>query len=292
MPLVLAAPISFPMNMKKTARTWLHRYQVGITASLICLFVSCEIYEASPLGSEIVLEAYLIAGQRFERLTLRRSLTLQELQATKEIPPGDLHNDPDALSGAKVALFNDRRAYDLVEDSTTRGRYKLRAQDSLAISHTTTYRIRVEALGKAAIAETTTPAQVKVTLLEPRERIIYRDAPIKLKLSKPALASGFLIIAKSDYNKPPAPFFSGRSDIVTTDTVVTLPWSMFWRLGEVRLYIYAVDKNYFDYLRTQKEGNPTQLLYQPVFPVKGGLGMFASASIDSLDILIETGSKR
>ncbi|MGH2567824.1 MAG: hypothetical protein ACRDGA_05750 [Bacteroidota bacterium] len=265
-------------------------YGFLLLITFLVFFNACEIYEATPYEDQIVLEAYLITGQRFDHLTLRRSVSLQELRAQERVQPSN-PGDPDALSGATVALYDHQRAYPLIEDGTTRGKYKLRTQDSLTIGYSTTYHVRVDALGKEATAETTTPAEVKAALLEPTERIVYPDTPIKLKLLKPALASGFLIIAKGDLDQPPAPFFSGRSDIVTTDTVATLPWSMFWRFGKVRLYIYAIDKNYFDYLRTQKKGNPTQSLYQPASPVKGGLGIFASASIDSLDIFIESCSE-
>jgi hypothetical protein len=258
-------------------------------------FIACELYEIGPDEDEIVLEAYLIAGRRFDSITLRRSLSIRELRelGLKDLQAQSSGADPGSLSGATVKLFDSARVYELVEDSAReRGSYKLRAQDSLLIGYNTPYRILVQAFGKQATARTTTPAQVKAKLAEPRERIVFPYDTIKLALTKPLLSHGYLIIAKSEIDQPPNPLFTGKSYLITTDSLVTLSWTIFSRLGKVKLYIYAFDKNYFDYFRTQRSADPSQPLVQPISPVNGGIGLFASASVDSLNIAIETSVTR
>lgn len=76
-------------------------------------FIACELYEVGPDEDEIVLEAYLISGRRFDSITLRRSLSIQELRGLglKDLQAGTSGADPSFLSGATVKLFDLERTY-------------------------------------------------------------------------------------------------------------------------------------------------------------------------------------
>jgi len=67
-------------------------------------------------------------------------------------------------------------------------------------------------------------------------------------------------------------------------THTEIPWFAFHYYGETALIVKAIDKNYYDFIR-QLEGGGTDLR-EMKYNVQGGLGVFGSASVDSLHILL------
>ena len=57
--------------------------------------------------------------------------------------------------------------------------------------------------------------------------------------------------------------------------------------------IYAVDRNWYDYVRSGPEAQESwygglagENFRQPLFHVEGGIGLFGSASVDSLGFVV------
>ena len=77
------------------------------------------------------------------------------------------------------------------------------------------------------------------------------------------------------------------------DGRLRLPWFAIYYAGRHVLRIYAMDLNWFDYTRTgpaQPNGGFGNLagdnIERPVFHINGGIGLFGSASVDSLGFVV------
>lgn len=68
-----------------------------------------------------------------------------------------------------------------------------------------------------------------------------------------------------------------------------LPWFAIFFEGRYRLDLFAVDRNWFDYVRSRPDegggfgfgGNAGEGFDRPIFHVEGGIGLFGSAVVDS-----------
>ena len=83
--------------------------------------------------------------------------------------------------------------------------------------------------------------------------------------------------------------------LAVTEGVVRWPWFAVYYTGRSIVKVYALDQNWFDYARTnadqqQQGGNAGGLagdnFERPLFSVEGGLGLFGSASADSVGFVV------
>lgn len=71
-----------------------------------------------------------------------------------------------------------------------------------------------------------------------------------------------------------------------------IPWDGLFYAGRHRIQLFAVDRNWFDLVRTdnlgaeRESGNAGEEFQRPVFHIEGGIGLFASASTDSFGVFI------
>lgn len=86
---------------------------------------------------------------------------------------------------------------------------------------------------------------------------------------------------------------SSSPAIESTDGNVRLPWFAVFFTGRHLMRIYAVDRNWFDYVRSGPlaqegwfGGLAGENFRRPLFHVEGGIGLFGSASVDSLGFVI------
>lgn len=79
------------------------------------------------------------------------------------------------------------------------------------------------------------------------------------------------------------------------DGVARLPWFAIFFQERYKLKIYAVDRNWFDLVRSTPDltaggpaigGNAGEGFERPIFHVEGGVGLFGSASADSAGVFI------
>lgn len=114
----------------------------------------------------------------------------------------------------------------------------------------------------------------------------------------------FSLDLDSDYVIDP-PFFeeedfadldrAGSSPAVTAESgAVRLPWFSIYYEGRHLYKVFAVDRNWFDYIRSIPEanvgfgfgGNAGDNFASPIFHVSGGIGLFGSAAVDSVGFRI------
>jgi hypothetical protein len=83
--------------------------------------------------------------------------------------------------------------------------------------------------------------------------------------------------------------------ILNSETEIRLPWFAIYYKGRYKIKIFAVDLNWFDLARTVPElagggggfgGNAGDDFERPIFHVTGGIGIFGSASMDSVGFYV------
>ena len=81
--------------------------------------------------------------------------------------------------------------------------------------------------------------------------------------------------------------------IESTEGSVRLPWFAIYYTGPHLMRIYAVDRNWYDYARSGAEAQESwfgglagENFRRPLFHVEGGIGLFGSASVDSLGFVV------
>ena len=71
-----------------------------------------------------------------------------------------------------------------------------------------------------------------------------------------------------------------------------LPWDGIYYAGRYKVRLYAVDRNWYDLVRTdnidadRSAGEAGQSFQRPLFHVENGIGLFASASVDSFGFFV------
>ena len=198
----------------------------------------------------------------------------------------------------------------------------------------TTYHLRVRSQGREATAQTITPGRFDIreaVLLDDEtlevirplnryedgnveeNRVVYQDGLLEMRFD-PLPVSGYHIAIES---LDPTSDFVIYSDLVDederadferygsspafegTDGIVRFPWFAVAFAGPHVIRIYAVDKNWFDLIRSVPEffqdddGNAFQPgglagdnFERPLFHVDGGIGIFGSASVDSVGFVV------
>ena len=86
---------------------------------------------------------------------------------------------------------------------------------------------------------------------------------------------------------------SSSPPLEASDGVLRMPWFTIYFAGRHLIKIYALDENWFDFARSSPEwqegafgGMAGENFEQPLFKVKGGIGLFGSASMDSLGFVV------
>lgn len=199
----------------------------------------------------------------------------------------------------------------------------------------TTYRLQVQSQGRIATAQTITPDRLdirEVAILDSEtlevirplkryedgnvaeNRIFYQDGLLEMRFD-PLPVSGYHIAIESLDPKSDFVIYSdlvdegeradferyGSSPVFEgTDGIVRFPWFAVAYAGLHVVRIFAVDKNWFDLVRSVPEffqddddGNAFQPgglagdnFERPLFHVDGGIGIFGSASVDSVGFVV------
>ena len=198
----------------------------------------------------------------------------------------------------------------------------------------TTYHLRVRSQGREATAQTVTPDRLdirEVVLLDdetlkvirvlkkyedstvfnaPENRLAYQLGLLEMRFD-PLPASGYQIAIESldrssdflvdsdlfdayDFDR-----YGSSPALEAPDGNLRMPWFIVGFAGRHVVHIYAVDKNWFDLIRSVPEffqddgGNAFQPgglagdnFERPLFHVDGGIGIFGSASVDSVGFVV------
>ena len=198
----------------------------------------------------------------------------------------------------------------------------------------TTYHLRVRSQGREATAQTLTPDRLnvrEVVLLDdetfdvirvlkkyedstvfntPENRLAYQLGLLEMRFD-PLLADGYQIAIESldlssdflvdsdffdeyDFDR-----YGSSPALEASDGNLRMPWFIVGFAGPHVIRVYAVDKNWFDLIRSvpefyqDEDGNAFQPgglagdnFERPLFNVDGGIGIFGSASVDSVGFVV------
>lgn len=268
----------------------------------------------------LVVDAVLIVGQPLPDLFVRRTRSPSQTYTAQGA----------AVVDARVLISQGAEIYEYAADPDSAGRY-VPAEPAPAVRPETRYGLVVEAGGDRATGTTLTPGQLRIASaslldevsLEVRRSLIlygpgadplkaeanqvhYLDgllevevgevnaAAFQLALFSLDTSSEFVIDADfleaDDYEEferqgasPPLAAESGRA---------RLPWFAVAFAGPHVVRLYAVDANWFNYVRTnpdrgfQAGGLIGDSFERPAFSLEGGIGLFGSASVDSLGFTV------
>ena len=258
---------------------------------------------------------------------------LPEILVSETIAPGQPVTDQNSgVAGAQVAISVDGQSYAYVNDVETRALYHPPA-DAPEVQPATTYRLTVNAGGRIATATTLTPDRFRIrdavlldeqslevtrefvtyaksdnVFAEPENQVVYQEGLLEARFDL-IQASGYQVgVLSLDEGSPfvlTADFLedsdyddferNGSSPaFLAPNGSLRLPWFAIAFAGRHTLRIFAVDQNWFDFVRTSPVfggdggfgGNAGDNFKFPVFNVDGGIGVFGSASVDSLGFVV------
>ncbi len=305
------------------------RYFVLMVGCLIAL-VGCKAERdpSSLFGPDasgvLVVDALLIVDQPLPRVLI--SQTVKANATSWSWNPWD---DWEGVSDAEVVITLGNQTF-LYRSDFAPG-YYLPPPDAPLVLPNTTYHLRVRSQSREATAQTITPSRLdirEVALLDDEtfevirplkryedgnveeNRVVYQDGLLEMRFD-PLLASGYQIAIESlDRSSDflvDSDFFDeinfdryGSSPALeASDGNLRMPWFIVAFAGPHIIRVYAVDKNWFDLIRSvptfyqDDDGNAFQPgglagdnFERPLFNVDGGIGIFGSASVDSVGFVV------
>lgn len=303
------------------------KYLVLIVGCLIVL-VGCEAERdpSSLFGPDasgtLVVDALLIVDQPLPRVLVSETINVTSRDRFDSLEGWK------GVGDAEVVITQGDQTF-LYATRPNNGRYDPPPNAPLVLPNTT-YNLHVRSQGREATAQTITPDRLDIreaALLDDEtlevirllnryedgnveeNRIVYQDGLLEMRFD-PLPASGYHIAIES---LDPESDFVVYSDLVdeddraeferygsspafeATDGIVRFPWFAVAYAGPHVIRIYAVDKNWFDLIRSvptfyqddggnafQPGGLAGDNFERPLFHVDGGIGIFGSASADSV----------
>ena len=280
-------------------------FRIAAALLLVCI-AGCDTTTDDP-APEVVVEAYLQAGDPLPPVYLRRSIAT------------DATFDPDAgLSGAAVSVVHitpDGETADSVAYEEVRAGTYEPVGNPAAVQPRHTYRLHVSVSGERPIrAQTTVPGAIELVRAENRQAVYQGPAQPSFTVTPGAVEGRqnvfiFTTTSQLDFSQPGdsiraqlTPFYADAidDDDSLTDFRVTsspplnegnyttnpdgtltidLPWIAVAFYGENIAAISAIDDNLFNFIRTQEAqqgGLAPGEIPNVLDPVQGGAGIFGS----------------
>jgi hypothetical protein len=270
----------------------------------------------------LVVDALLIVGR-----------PLPDVLVSETVAPGQpVTPSNSGVAGAQVTVTVGESSFMYTDASDSKGQYHPPA-DAPNVLPGTRYGLFVNANGRLATATTLTPDRFTIreaVLLDeqnlstirnfvtyaddvdvfeaPENQVIYQVGLLEARFD-PIQAVGYQVGVLS--LDPGSPFvltadFLEEADyadferntsspaFLAPNGSLRLPWFAIAFAGRHTLRIFAVDQNWYDFIRTSPEfggdggfgGNAGDNYKFPRFNVDGGIGVFGSASVDSLGFVV------
>ena len=274
----------------------------------------------------LVIDAHLIVNKPLPNLFVRET-----------VAPGDIYSRELAgVTDAEVIITQNGTEYLYRHSPDSLGYYLPPDQAPLVLPNAT-YALSVRSQGRVATATTVTPAPIDIreavllddnTLQVIRNFKTYKDGedvvftdpenqvPYQLGLLEarftPLLVDGYHVSIESldldservlesdlleedDYDELER--FGSSPAFEAKDGNLRLPWFAVAFAGRHVIRIYAIDRNWFDLVRSvpqflgddgslQPGGLAGDGFERPLFHIDGGIGVFGSASMDSLGFVV------
>jgi hypothetical protein len=258
---------------------------------------------------------------------------LPAVRVSRSVPPDRAPTDDDVESDAVVIVRSPAGEFPYAESASLPGTYFPVSPE--VVRPETEYRLEVTTTrGEVVTARTITPPRLDVeawvvlnddltvnrtlrtydeageaVYAAPENRLVYAKGLLEVRyapVESPALQLGLLSLdPESDFVIDPA-FFEEEdfADLERANSspaldasggFVRLPWFSVFFEGRYVFRIFAIDENWYDFIRSDPElaaggpgfgGNAGDAFERPIFHVNGGIGLFASAAADSVGFRI------
>ena len=145
----------------------------------------------------------------------------------------------------------------------------------------------------------------------PENQIVYQDGFLEARFAAPtgpglyqvgilSLDEGSPFVIEGDFlDEDDFEDFSRQVSspaLEASDGFVRMPWLAIYFAGRHKVTVHSVDRNWFDLVRSAPEisgnggpvvgGNAGDGFERPIFHVEGGVGLFGSASLDSIGFVV------
>ena len=288
------------------------------------IFLSCsadrtpgELFGPSEAGT-LVVDAVLIVDQSLPPVHLYETAALDQPYQRSEV----------AVKDAKIIITTDQNSYEYQPVADSIGLYVPIESVMISPNTSYTLEVDLPD-GRKIRASTETPDRIKVQQLllrdendlsirrelklfsditaspfdAPENQVYYRDGIIEAVVGPIDVPAYQLAIFNLETNSQlliEADFLdeddlaeferSGASPPLSIrDGLARLPWFGVAFEGKHLFKIYAIEQNWFDFIRTDPDGNRDggggllgEQFQRPIFNINGGIGIFASASVDSV----------
>ena len=305
----------------------IHRFTLPV--ALCTLFMACSA-DRKPGGlfgpSEegvLVIDAILVVDQALPDLFLKQTIAPGALQTADAL----------TVENAQLTMRVGEAEYAYTPDPNSIGRYLPPENSPTVLPERIYTIEASTPDGRTLRAETTTPQRVRVQeflLLDEESlevdselalfselgegvygvqtnQITYREGLLEVRLKASDVEAYQLAIFNLEEDSPlliEANFLdeedldefdrSGASPpLAISDGNTRLPWFGIAFEGRHKFLIYALDKNWYDFVRTDPDsdgggggGLIGEQFQRPVFNVDGGIGFFASAAVDSVGFTV------
>lgn len=280
----------------------------------------------------LVVDALLIVDRPLPALFITQTTTIA---SSRNAWNTSARYEESAVTDAEVTIAQGEQRFSYRADPNSPGRY-VPPPNAPRVLPDAVYELRVQSQGREASAQTRTPDRLdirEVVLLDdatlevmrvlkrfedggvfsaPENRVPYLLGFLEMRFD-PLSAGGYQIsIAsldlESDYLANSEVFEEENFDrygsspaLEAADGNLRMPWFIVGFAGRHVIRVYAVDKNWFDLIRSGPEffqddddddnafqtgGLAGDNFERPLFHVEGGIGLFGSASIDSMGFVV------
>lgn len=290
-----------------------------------CLLISACQAERTPeslfgpkAAGKLVLDGLLIVGRPLPPVFVTQTVATVDRDSPRHA----------VVSDAIVELRQGDRVFRYVRDPDAGPFQYLPPADPPVVAPETEYVMIVTANDTTARATTVTPGPFRLrggvvldqeteevsqrlkTFAEiedgvfrvPENRVVYKTGFLEARFD-PIDVPGYQVgIASLDEDaeevareiSEDSPERTGSSPAIeSTEGSVRLPWFAISFTGRHLMRIYALDRNWFDYVRSGPEAQESwygglagENFRRPLFNVEGGIGLFGSASVDSLGFVV------
>jgi hypothetical protein len=307
------------LKMKKMLLLWMIVAGCSAERDKASLFAPQEV-------GILVVDALLIVDKPLPGLFVRETVA----------PDERYFRDRAGVTDAQVVITHDSRLYIYVHSPDSLG-YYLPPENAPLVMPESAYTLTVVSQGREVTATTTTPSKIDIrdaVLLDDETLEVIRQmkryeggedrvftapenqVPYQLGLLEarfdPLLVDGYHISIESldldservldsdlldENDYADLERFGSSPAFVAPDGNLRLPWFAVAFAGRHIIRIYAIDRNWFDLIRSvpqflgddgslQAGGLAGDGFERPIFHVAGGIGIFGSASMDSLGFVV------
>jgi hypothetical protein len=264
------------------------KYSSIVILSILALAGCKEPTSPNEYRNELVVYGFLFTGQTIDSITVQRTARIDEFYSAEAV----------AISNAVVVVSGNGITDTLRYDPATPGRY-YSVNGNNRVEPATSYALTVVAPGYPPItASTTVPDIIRITnRAEIPQQLTYLDGTVRLQWSPNNHYSDYLYYVTSiDSLAEKIDRFDLNADTTKLPDKTTyqfglygmdhsfVPWFAFNYYGRYTITVSAIDSNYYDYLR--------QVIFEGIdihetrFSLQGGIGVFGSASIDTITVTL------